>query len=58
MLQHNNENYKYSDTGTSEFLINEKMLIVWPDSAELQLTCVTAQYVVQNGANHHNLPTN
>ena len=48
MLQHNNKKYKCFYMGTSEFLINEMMLIVLPQSAEVQLTCFTAQYVVQN----------
>ena len=52
MLQHNNEKYKCSDMGTSEYLISEMML-----SAEVQLTCFTAQYAVQNRANHHPLST-
>ena len=58
MLQHNNEKYKCSDMGNSEFYINKMRLIVLPDSAELQLTCFTSQYVVQNWANHQPLPTN
>ena len=44
MLQHNSETYSCFNMGTSELLINDVMLKVEPQSAEVHLTRLTAQH--------------
>ena len=44
MLQHNSETYSCFDMGTNELMINDVMLKVEPQSAEVHLTCLTAQH--------------